>query len=323
MDPSDPTTFNHQYCNVNGIRMHYIDENQSSKKALLLIHGWPDLWCGWREQIPFLVKLGYRVVVPTLRGFGESDAPADHVQYGEQTLSNDFAGLLDYLQIPTVVVVGHDWGGVCAWRFTQFYPNRVVAVASFCTPYSRPEQQYLPLEELVKLVPNFTYQLYLTTPSAAAEIDENTEAFFKRMFRPISEQVGGGGIIDEQTKTLIAGRPPVPKSDKLPQKVLDYYVEKYQKRGAAGCLNYYKRRKVNFEECKDLEPIIHKPAMMVTADGDVALPPSMAKGMEKSVPNVEVFNVKNAGHWVLWEQPEECNSYLKQWLSKIYPAQKL
>ena len=43
MNPSDPSTFNHQYANVNGIRMPYVDENQSSKKALLLIHGWPDL----------------------------------------------------------------------------------------------------------------------------------------------------------------------------------------------------------------------------------------------------------------------------------------
>lgn len=43
IDKSDPSTFNHQYANVNNIRMHYVDENSTSNKVVLLIHGWPDL----------------------------------------------------------------------------------------------------------------------------------------------------------------------------------------------------------------------------------------------------------------------------------------
>lgn len=43
MDPNDPTTFNNQYANINGIRLHYIDANPSSRNVLLFIHGWPDL----------------------------------------------------------------------------------------------------------------------------------------------------------------------------------------------------------------------------------------------------------------------------------------
>ncbi|KAG2216779.1 hypothetical protein INT45_003793 [Circinella minor] len=277
----------------------------------------------WREQIPFLVQLGYRVIVPTLRGFGETDAPTESSAYGDKTISNDFAALLDHLEIPTVVVIGHDWGGQAAWRFTQFYPDRVVGVASFCTPYIVPEQQYHSVEDVVKILPNFTYQLHLITPEAAKEIDENTEAFFKRIFRRVTETKNLGGIIDKTTGTLIAGRPPVDKSDSLPQKVLDYYVEKYQKRGAAGGLNFYKRRKTSFEECKNLDPIINKPALMVTADGDAALPPALTHGMENYIPQLERGAITGAGHWVLWEKPDECNAYLKNWLSKIYPVNKL
>ncbi|KAI8137136.1 Alpha/Beta hydrolase protein [Fennellomyces sp. T-0311] len=317
MDPSDPTTFTHYYCQANGIRIQYIDENQSSEKALLLIHGWPDLWCGWREQIPFLAKLGYRVIVPTLRGFGETDAPAETSAYGDKTLSSDFAALLDHLQVPTVVVIGHDWGGLCAWRFSQFYRERVDAVASFCTPYIAPEKQYIPLEVLVQYAPNLSYQVYLTTPAAEAEINANLEAFFKRLHRPIADFES---IVDETSGTLVEGRPVAPKSDAIPQKVLDYYVSAYKKRGAAGGLNFYKRRKVNFEECKDLDPVITKPALMVTAELDPALPPSMAHGIEKLVPNVEVQHVEGAGHWVLWEKPAECNAHLKDWLAKVYPV---
>ncbi|KAI7850491.1 Alpha/Beta hydrolase protein [Circinella umbellata] len=321
MNPSDPSTFNHQYANVNGIHMQYIDENQSSKKALLLLHGWPDLWCGWRQQIPYLTKLGYRVIAPTLRGFGETDAPADTSAYGDRTISTDFAALLDHLEIPTVVVIGHDWGAHAAWRFTQFYPERVIGVSSFCIPYSPPSKEYTPIEEIVKLVPILTYQQYLTTPRAEQEINEHLEDFFKRLFRPISEvkQSSIADIYDMETKSLVVGRPLVPKSDSLPQKVFDYYIEKYQKPKIAGSLQYYKRGEVNFEECKDLDPIITKPALVILTD-ELPLPPPMIKIMEESVPNLETHTIENTSHWLLWEKPEECNEYLKQWLSKIYPA---
>ena len=62
---------------------------------------------------------------------------------------------------------------------------------------------------------------------------------------------------------------------------------------------------------------------MVTADGDAALPPALTQGMEKYIPQLERGAIEGAGHWVLWEKPEECNSYLKNWLAKIYPANKL
>ncbi|KAI8138010.1 Alpha/Beta hydrolase protein [Fennellomyces sp. T-0311] len=317
MDPNDPTTFRHQYCQANGIRIQYIDENQSSKKVLLLIHGWPDLWCGWREQIPFLVNLGYRVVVPTLRGYGETDAPAETSAYGEKSICGDFAALLDYLQIPTVVVLGHDWGGMSAWRFAQFYPERVLAVGSFCTPYTPPEKVYYPLEEIVKRVPNFGYQLHLVTPAAEAEINNNTEAFFKRIFRPVAE---AESLLDKKHNMLVQGRPEVQRSDAISQKVIDYYVAMYKKAGAGGSLQLYKRRKYSYEDCKDLNPMITKPALMVTADLDKALPPSMARGILKHVPNAEIYNVKDSGHWVLWEKPAECNAILDKWLAKIFPT---
>ncbi|KAI7879440.1 alpha/beta-hydrolase [Lichtheimia hyalospora FSU 10163] len=318
MDSSDPSTFNHQYFNANGLRLHYVDENQSATKALLLIHGWPDLWLGWREQIPFLAKLGYRVIVPTIRGYGESDGPADAAKYTDKYLTADLDALLDHLQIPTVVVLGHDWGGLVAWRFAQFYPNRVEAVASFCTPYLVPNTERITLEQFVEKFPNFTYQLHLVSPKAEEEINAHTEAFFKRFFRPVGEIKEP--LIDPNTKTMVEGRADPPKSDAVSQKVLDYYVSQYRQRGAGTSLNLYKRFEYQFEDNKGLDPIIDKPALMVTSEGDRALPPAMAHGMEKYIPKVEFRNIEGAGHWVLWEKPAECNKYLEEWLPKVYPA---
>lgn len=65
--------------------------------------------------------------------------------------------------------------------------------------------------------------------------------------------------------------------------------------------------------------MIHKQALMVTAAGDRALPPSMAEGMDKFIPALEIHHVQDSGHWILWEKPDECNAILKQWLAKVAP----
>ncbi|KAI9319347.1 Alpha/Beta hydrolase protein [Dichotomocladium elegans] len=314
MDPSDPSTFNHKFFNHDGLRLHYVDENPSSTRPLLLVHGWPDLWLGWREQIPYLAKLGYRVIVPTLRGFGDSEGPEDPAQYTDKVISSDLIALLDHLQIPTVTVIGHDWGGLVAWRICQYYPTRIEAVASFCTPYFAPSKEYVPLADLVKILPNFKYQLYLITPEAEKDINGDPEAFFKRMFRPVGDMEP---LIDKEIGTLVTGRPLRSKSDAIPQKVLDYYVSRYRARGAGKSLNMYKRHRYNYEAAKDLDPIIAKPALMVTAAKDAALPPEMAHGMDRSIPKLEMHNIDDAGHWVLWEKPKEANKYLGEWLAKL------
>ncbi|KAI9009333.1 Alpha/Beta hydrolase protein [Phycomyces nitens] len=315
-DKCDPSSYNSQFCNTNGIRLHYVDENSSSKEVLILIHGWPDLWLGWREQIGFLVNLGYRVIVPTLRGFGESESPADPSQYGFKTISKDLAGLLDHLQIPTVTTIGHDWGGFVVWRFAQYFPERVKAIASFCTPYAPRPPVKVTLEDIVKKLPNFQYQLYLNTPEAEEEINAHPREFYAALFRPVGEQ-RGRKLIDPKTGKLVKGRPVVEKSDLVPQKVLDYYVEMIQKHGSRGGLNWYKQTSRNWDESEGVDPIITKPSMIVLAERDAALPPSMADNMEEYVPNLERRLVKGAGHWILWEKPEECNHILAQWLKSL------
>lgn len=248
------------------------------------------------------------------------DGPADPSEYGFGTVSKDLAALLDHLSIPTITVIGHDWGGMVVWRFAQFYPDRVIAVASYCTPYMPPHTQKITLEQIVAVLPNFTYQLYLNTPEAEKDINENVGKFFRRVFRPVKD--AAGPLICPETHRLAEGRPDAVRSEYIPEKVLDYYIKAYTERGARGGLNWYKQTSNNYEQCKDLDPIINQPAMMVIADLDKALPPSMSAGMDKFIPKLETHTIAGSGHWVLWERPEESNALLKQWLAKVYPASK-
>ena len=72
-DADDPQAFNHCFAEVNGIRMHYVDEGEGP--LVILLHGFPYLWYMWRRQILALAAAGYRVVVPDQRGFGQTERP--------------------------------------------------------------------------------------------------------------------------------------------------------------------------------------------------------------------------------------------------------
>lgn len=245
------------------------------------------------------------------------DAPENPAEYGFGTVCKDLAGLLDHLKIPNITVIGHDWGGAVTWRFAQFYPDRVTALISFCTPYVTPAKQDVTLQQIVQVLPNFKYQLYLVTPEAEKDINENVGKFFRRIFRPIADI--DEPLIDPKTNRLAEGRSDRTRHEKVPEKVMEYYIKKYTERGACGGLNWYKQTHNNYVQCRDLDPIIRKPAMMVIAELDKALPPSMAEKMPQYIPGVEMHLVVGSGHWILWEKPQECNKLLKEFLAKVDP----
>ncbi len=93
--------------------------------AVLLLHGFPDSSRLWRHQIPALVDAGWRVVAPDLRGFGESDKPADIAAYALPVVLRDVVALLDELGIARSHVVGHDWGASVGWALAALHPERV------------------------------------------------------------------------------------------------------------------------------------------------------------------------------------------------------
>ncbi|GAA3800659.1 MULTISPECIES: alpha/beta fold hydrolase [Amycolatopsis] len=83
--------------------------------AVLLLHGFPDRATMWRHQIEALSAVGYRVIAPDLRGFGESDRPDGVDAYALEHILGDVTGLLDVLDVWCAAVAAHDWGALVAW----------------------------------------------------------------------------------------------------------------------------------------------------------------------------------------------------------------
>ena len=114
----------HHQRTVNGFRMHYV--TAGSGYPLVLLHGWPQSWFEWRKIIPALAQ-HYQVIVPDLRGLGDSEKPL--TGYDNRTLACDVRELLSQLGLERVGVIGHDWGGAVA--FYLAYDHRALVERLF------------------------------------------------------------------------------------------------------------------------------------------------------------------------------------------------
>ena len=110
---------------MNGIHLHVHEAGPKSGKPVLLLHGFPDSSSLWRNQIPALAAAGYRVIAPDLRGFGESDKPANVDAYAIPTLLGDALGIYESLGLSRAHVVCHDWGAALGWGLAMFTPDKV------------------------------------------------------------------------------------------------------------------------------------------------------------------------------------------------------
>src|SRR5258705_13986661 len=110
----DATELREGYADVGDVKLHYVETGEGP--LVVLLHGFPEFWYGWRRQIAPLAASGLRVVAPDQRGYNLSDKPAGIAAYCLDTLAGDVLGLADALGREQVAVVGHDWGGAGPWH---------------------------------------------------------------------------------------------------------------------------------------------------------------------------------------------------------------
>lgn len=119
----------HELTAVNGIRMHFVTAGQGP--ALYLLHGWPQDWFEWEPFLEPLAK-NHTLVVPDLRGFGESEKPVGG--YDLETQSRDIIELAKSLSHDRIVLIAHDLGGPVAYAVAASHPSLVAGVLLFEAP---------------------------------------------------------------------------------------------------------------------------------------------------------------------------------------------
>lgn len=128
---------------ANGITFHCIEAGPKEGPLVILLHGFPEFWWGWRYQIEPLARAGFRVLVPDQRGYNLSSKPDGRRAYDLDTLARDVVALGDALGCSRCVLVGHDWGGLVAWWTASHYPDRVERLVVLNAPHPAIAGSYL------------------------------------------------------------------------------------------------------------------------------------------------------------------------------------
>ena len=126
--------FEPKYLEVDGIRMHYVDEGPRDAAPVLMLHGEPSWSYLYRKMIPPIVAAGYRAVAPDLIGFGRSDKPAKRADYTYQRHVDWCLSFIEQLDLRDITFFGQDWGGLIGLRIFAEHParfTRVIAANTF------------------------------------------------------------------------------------------------------------------------------------------------------------------------------------------------
>jgi pimeloyl-ACP methyl ester carboxylesterase len=161
---------------------YWVRPSLEKKPALLLQHGFPDDHELWAAIMPYLIPLGFPIIVPDLLGYGESSKPKDYEHYKLKDMSDDLIDILDKEGYQHVISVGHDWGSVMAQRVYLHHPERVVGLIIMNVHYLAPDKNDIKATNamLTKVtgLPRAAYQEFFISPQGQDVIESDLESFF-------------------------------------------------------------------------------------------------------------------------------------------------
>jgi pimeloyl-ACP methyl ester carboxylesterase len=328
------TKLTHRTVETNGLRLHVAE--QGTGPLVVLCHGFPEFWYSWRHQLPALAAAGFHVVAPDMRGYGQSDRPAEIDQYTLFHLVGDMVGLLDALGEEQAVIAGHDWGAPVAWHAALLRPDRFRAVIGLSVPF-RPRGQIRPTTVMPQTDDAVFYQLYFQTPGVAeAELELDVRRSIGGVLysnsgdMPSSEAGEDGaatvGMVPRQGGLLarMASRiPPASLPPWITETDIDMFAAEFARTGFRGGLNWYRNIDRNWEL---LAPFcgarVTVPALYIAGDRDLVM---SFRGMDQLIADLPVFvprlrrtiMLPGCGHWTQQERPAEVNTAMIDFLRQL------
>jgi haloalkane dehalogenase len=136
--------FDPHYEDIQGYRVHYIDEGPRDGEVVLMLHGEPSWAYLYRKMIPVFVEAGFRAIAPDLIGFGRSDKPTSMDTHTYQFHVDTQAALVEALDLTGVTFIGQDWGGLIGLRVVAENEERFSRVAIANTGLPNPQTDKAP-----------------------------------------------------------------------------------------------------------------------------------------------------------------------------------
>ncbi|GLV31968.1 hypothetical protein CBL_07728 [Carabus blaptoides fortunei] len=129
----DSTLGRHSYVKLKGAKLHYVEAGNKNQPLLLFLHGFPDCWLSWRNQIISFAE-HFHVIALDMKGFGDSDKPLRRRNYRVDILLEELRQFIAAQGVTSCILVGHDLGALLGWYFVHQFPELIEKfVAVSCT----------------------------------------------------------------------------------------------------------------------------------------------------------------------------------------------
>jgi epoxide hydrolase 4 len=281
------------YAEIGDQRLHYVEAGDGP--LIVLLHGFPEFWYGWRQQIQPLAAAGFRVVAPDTRGYNLSSKPKGAKAYSSDLLAADIRGLILERGAESARLVGHDWGGTIAWTMAMNHPEVVDRLAILNAAHPRKLSQGLHHPGQLRKSWYFFFFDLPELPEAVVHADR--WRFFRHFLRDAHPAY-------------------------TPEE-MDRYVEAWSQPGAsAAMINYYRSsvRTSPKRAAAALRPI-KAPTLVIWGERDHYLGPELAEPEHDDVPNLDrVERLPDASHWVHHDESERVNQLLIDFFTSTAPV---
>lgn len=316
----------HHHARINGIRMHWVEAGAGD--PVVLCHGFPHTWISWHHQIAALAGVGYRVIVPDMRGMGQTEGPREPEGYDCFHTAGDLAGLLDHLGLAQAVFAGLDFGIFAVIDCAHLHPGRVRAIIALENPFYADRADMTPLAEAAEWAQShFVHIDYFRAPGVAdAALDAEPRKFLERVYYALSGEYRYLNVWEHPPGTpyieALPAAPPLPWSW-LTAEVMDAVVADYEKSGFTGGLNWYRAMDLRWHQRAAWRgQRTTQPYFFIGSDRDVDLeawhgddPLGAIHDHHGQVRRVAM--VPRAGHMMQLEAPEPVNALLLEFLAAL------
>ncbi len=271
-----------------GVRLHVVEAGPDDGPLVVLLHGFPEFWYGWRHQIPALARAGWRVWVPDQRGYNRSDAPAGVSAYDVDRLADDVEALIDAAGAERARVVGHDWGAVVAWWLALRAPERVERLAVLNVPHPVAYKRFL-----------------------ARSPRQMLKSWYVGFFQmPALPELG---LRQLGARALRLSSAPGTFSDAD----LARYRAAWDRPGRArGMISWYRALARRLATVEVDDPTVRPPTLIVWGEGDAFLDRRLAARSAAYCADVRLHTFPGVSHWVQHEAPETVNPLLLSFLDE-------
>jgi len=276
----------HHNLQTNGITLHAVAAGPENGPLVILLHGFPEFWYGWRYQIGALAQAGFRVLAPDQRGYNLSDKPKSVRDYNLDQLAADVVGLIDAVGREKAFLVAHDWGGAAAWWAAIKYPERIERLVILNSPHPKVMRQNL-LHNRVQRKKSWYFFLFQIPVLPEQRMRKNNWQVGARALQRTSRK----GTFSEADVAL--------------------YREAWSQPGATtGMFNWY-RAAFRSRPARVRSLRVTMPTLIIWGERDKFLRRELAQQSLELCDNGKLVFIEGASHWVQHEEAKSVNELLR------------